>query len=43
MTDSVEKKGRLHPLTHVIRHMVGIFRELGFAVAEGPEIVEVKL
>lgn len=36
--DTKQEKGHLHPLTHVIRHMVGIFRELGFQVAEGPEI-----
>jgi len=25
-------------MTHTIRHMVGIFRDLGFIIAEGPEI-----
>ncbi len=29
--------GALHPVTRVLDEMVGIFRELGFAVAVGPE------
>jgi len=31
-------KGHLHPLSHIILKTNDIFRELGFAVAEGPEI-----
>jgi phenylalanyl-tRNA synthetase alpha chain len=30
--------GTLHPLTHVERRIVAIFRSLGFSVAEGPDI-----
>lgn len=30
--------GSLHPVTLISREIEGIFRELGFAVAEGPEI-----
>jgi phenylalanyl-tRNA synthetase alpha chain len=30
--------GALHPLTLVTRHIVDIFRQMGFAVARGPEI-----
>jgi phenylalanyl-tRNA synthetase alpha chain len=31
-------KGHLHPLTHIIQRTSDIFRELGFAVADGPEV-----
>lgn len=31
-------KGHLHPITHVINDIVRIFDELGFTVADGPEI-----
>ncbi|MBI4559758.1 MAG: phenylalanine--tRNA ligase subunit alpha [Candidatus Hydrogenedentes bacterium] len=30
--------GRLHPLTRVAEEVIGIFRELGFQVASGPEV-----
>ncbi len=30
--------GRLHPLTQVTEDIVGSFRKLGFAVADGPEV-----
>jgi phenylalanyl-tRNA synthetase alpha chain len=30
--------GRLHPVTHVMQDMERIFAELGFSVAEGPEV-----
>lgn len=30
--------GALNPVTHVIDDMIGIFRELGFAVAVGPDV-----
>lgn len=33
-----QSKGHIHPLSQTIRRMVDIFSELGFAVAEGPEI-----
>lgn len=33
-----ENKGHLHPITSTIREIVAIFDELGFQVAEGPEI-----
>jgi len=32
------KKGHLHPLSHIIQKTSSIFLELGFAVADGPEI-----
>jgi phenylalanyl-tRNA synthetase alpha chain len=32
------KKGHLHPITEVTRRIAAIFDELGFEVAEGPEI-----
>jgi len=39
MNDSKEfQKGHLHPITHIIRQTESIFRELGFAVAVGPEV-----
>ncbi len=31
-------KGHLHPLTHVMREIYAIFREIGFEVALGPEL-----
>lgn len=31
-------RGKLHPLTQVRREIDGIFRKLGFTVAEGPEL-----
>jgi len=40
MTDKEEIKGHLHPITQTIRQAVEIFSELGFEVAEGPEIEE---
>jgi len=33
-----EEKGHLHPLTQVINQVVGVFRDLDFVVAEGPEV-----
>jgi phenylalanyl-tRNA synthetase alpha chain len=33
-----EEKGHLHPLNQVINQVVGAFHDLGFSVAEGPEI-----
>ncbi len=30
--------GSLHPLTHILREITAIFMELGYAVAEGPEM-----
>lgn len=33
-----EKVGHIHPLTQIINEVVGAFRDLGFVVAEGPEI-----
>lgn len=38
MDKEVNKKGHLHPITHVIRETVDIFSKLGFQVVEGPEI-----
>jgi len=31
-------RGRLHPVTQTLRRILGIFGELGFRVAEGPEV-----
>ena len=33
-----EFKGHIHPLSQIIRRAVDVFTELGFSVAEGPEI-----
>ncbi len=33
-----EQTGRIHPISHVIDEVVEIFAEMGFNVAEGPEI-----
>ncbi len=33
-----EVKGHLHPITQVVREIFKIFHELGFAVADGPEL-----
>jgi len=33
-----EKKGTVHPLSQTIEEMIAIFSEMGFGVAEGPEI-----
>lgn len=33
-----DKVGHLHPLTQIINETVDAFREIGFSVAEGPEI-----
>jgi phenylalanyl-tRNA synthetase alpha chain len=39
MSEDINKpKGHIHPLTQVIREAVEIFNDLGFEVAEGPEI-----
>ncbi len=34
----LDSKGHLHPLVHIIQKTECIFRELGFAIASGPEI-----
>jgi phenylalanyl-tRNA synthetase alpha chain len=33
-------KGHLHPITQTIREIYGIFHELGFQIAQGPELEE---
>ncbi len=33
-----DAKGHLHPITQVVREIFKIFHELGFAVADGPEL-----
>lgn len=33
-----KQKGHLHPLTHIIREASSIFAELGFSIAQGPEL-----
>lgn len=35
-------KGYIHPITETIENAIAIFRDMGFAVAEGPEIEEEK-
>ena len=34
----MEQKGHIHPISHIIQKTESIFRELGFAVATGPEV-----
>jgi phenylalanyl-tRNA synthetase alpha chain len=34
----MQEQGHLHPITSTIREIVAIFNELGFTVAEGPEL-----
>jgi len=36
--ESPAEVGRVHPITHVIDELTAIFTEMGFAVAEGPDI-----
>lgn len=36
--ENLLKKGHIHPLTQTIVRIVDIFKELGFVVADGPEI-----
>lgn len=33
-------KGRIHPITHVLDQVIHIFGQMGFVVAEGPDIEE---
>lgn len=33
-----ERQGRIHPITQTLEEMVAIFAEMGFTVAEGPDI-----
>ncbi|MEQ8965774.1 MAG: phenylalanine--tRNA ligase subunit alpha [Azospirillaceae bacterium] len=33
-----EHQGRIHPITQTVEEMVAIFADMGFAVAEGPDI-----
>jgi phenylalanyl-tRNA synthetase alpha chain len=35
---TVAKLGTLHPLTQMLERAIGIFRRMGFALAEGPDI-----
>ena len=35
---SLPPRGSIHPLTHLLDSAVGIFRRLGFALADGPDI-----
>lgn len=32
------QRGRLHPITQTLRDIIGVFAELGYRVAEGPEV-----
>ena len=36
--DSPESRGRIHPISQVIDEVTAIFADMGFAVAEGPDI-----
>ncbi|MFA6554013.1 MAG: phenylalanine--tRNA ligase subunit alpha [Candidatus Paceibacterota bacterium] len=33
-----DKKGHLHPITQIVREIFSIFRDLGFEIADGPEL-----
>jgi len=35
---NTEQKGHLHPITQFVREVASIFAEMGFTVAEGPEL-----
>lgn len=35
---NAEQKGHLHPITQIVREIFSIFQELGFNVADGPEL-----
>ena len=37
-TAETKEKGHLHPLTHIIRDVLGVFFSLGFDIAESPEL-----
>ena len=38
MQENIAKLGHIHPLSHVILKTTVIFRDMGFAVADGPEV-----
>ncbi len=38
MTSGSSEKGALHPISQTIRELVSICREIGFSVAQGPEL-----
>ena len=38
----IEGRGHIHPISSLIREAAGIFRDMGFTVADGP-LVESKL
>lgn len=38
MSESQENRGHLHVMTQAVRECVAIFNELGFSVAQGPEL-----
>lgn len=38
INDSPNNKGRIHPISQVIEELTVIFADMGFAVAEGPDI-----
>jgi len=38
MTMETLQKGHLHPITQITREIFAIFQELGFAIADGPEL-----
>ena len=38
LPDSMASRGRIHPISQVIDELTAIFADMGFAVAEGPDI-----
>ena len=38
LPDSPAEQGRIHPITQVVDELTAIFADMGFAVAEGPQI-----
>ena len=38
LRDAVAEQGRIHPISQVIDELTAIFADMGFAIAEGPDI-----
>ncbi len=38
LREAPEQRGRIHPLSQVLDELIAIFADMGFAVAEGPDI-----
>ena len=43
LTARPENEGRLHPISQTIDEIIAIFGEMGFALAEGPDIEDVRV